>query len=109
MGKQNIGRNHDVVRLGIVDDPIICRIEGAIDNHHFEIGVIWQVQSLIRDQYNGKFVALGNPVNFILNGATIGINVDLGRSALSLLTLNSQKQNDGSGHQPAVEPAAGVG
>jgi hypothetical protein len=81
--QRNVSRDDDIVRDDACDDPIVGRVEAAVDDHQFEPVGLGNPHDRVRDQRDGVLVSLRNAIDFLLHRTGIGVDEDLRHAALS--------------------------
>ena len=75
--KRNVGCDHNVVRLHVLDNPIIGRIECILHNFECNPLLIWNSHPGVGHQGDVEVIPACDTIDLLFDRARIGINIDM--------------------------------
>ena len=85
-GKRNVRGDHDVVRLHVFNNPIICRVESALYNLEGNPSFIGNTHPRVGHQGDIKAISACDAVHFLFYRAGISINKDVQQTKILTIT-----------------------
>ena len=89
--KGNIGGNHDVVWLHVLDNPIIGRIKSGIYNLKSNPSFIWNAHPSVGHQGDIKAISACDAVHLLFDRARISIYKDVQQCNVLALTPDATR------------------
>ena len=82
-GKGDVGRDHNVVLVDVIDDPVVGRVKVVAHEDQFDPVGLGNGHRRVGHERHAQGVALGHAVDLVLHGAAIGIDEDFGQVGTS--------------------------